>query len=110
MILPANQAKLVASTNREISSMMMHSFQTIRLEFSRINTLLIEAEQWPTVAKIFRAGDVRGTASEEKCAVHGFSDAPPSASKSGYVNTLVWFQAADAENARKAQRLLDDEP
>ncbi|KPG73240.1 hypothetical protein AN993_16520 [Stenotrophomonas maltophilia] len=101
---------MVASTNREISSMMMHSFQTIRLEFSRINTLLIEAEQWPTVAKIFRAGDVRGTASEEKCAVHGFSDAPPSVSKSAYVNTLVWFQAADAENARKAQRLLDDEP
>lgn len=87
--------------------MMMRSFPTMRLAFTSTSMLMVEAEQWPEVSQLLSSGGVQGTTSEQTCTVYPESIQPPSAGQPGYSETLIWFQAPDAENARRGQELLD---
>ncbi|UQY95357.1 hypothetical protein [Stenotrophomonas maltophilia] len=99
--------EILISIQTEITAMMMRSFPTMRLAFTSANRLMVEAEQWPEVLQLLSSGGVQGTTSEQTCTVYLDSTLPPSAGQPGYSETFIWFQASDAEYAKRGQQLLD---
>ncbi|HHA2975892.1 TPA: hypothetical protein ACOFD8_003272 [Stenotrophomonas maltophilia] len=86
--------------------MMMYSFSTLPLKFSG-KRLLVEPEQWPAVRELFEDQGVLGTSKQEMHLVTRYTDRPQSTVASGYVDSVWWFDAQDAEHALRGQQLLD---
>ncbi len=86
--------------------MMMYSFSTLPLQFSG-KGLMVEPEQWPTVRELFKDQGVLGTSKQEMILLTGYTDGPQGTVDSGYVGSVWWFDAQDAEHALRGQQLLD---
>ncbi|MDY0954599.1 hypothetical protein SOM22_08425 [Stenotrophomonas rhizophila] len=86
--------------------MMMYSFSTLPLQFSG-KRLMVEPEQWPTVRELFEDEGVLGTPKQEMHLLTRYTDSPQGTGDSGYVDSVWWFDAQDAEHALRGQQLLD---